>query len=156
MVYYDHTTKIRFNIIFKLLVQIRSIITESRHGNVFGEIKGGELALEGFLIEIPQPLDSPEMDSLYWDNKCGIRQDLTTYSIPFAELRQNHSFENRFRNIYGILVQRYQDFQGSSGHQVFRRVGLGSFIQYPHQGDVWAQLYDLSHPELYGQALTIV
>ena len=109
MVYYDHTTKIRFNTIFKLLVQIRSISMESRHGNVFGEIKGGELALKGFLIEMPQPLDSPEMDSLYWDNKCGIRQDLTTYLttyfIPFA-LRQNHSFENRFRNIYGILVQR--------------------------------------------------
>ncbi|KAI0458969.1 heterokaryon incompatibility protein-domain-containing protein [Xylaria acuta] len=160
-VYYEPSSRSVSRIISQTLVQIRSISTEPRRGDAYGEIKGAELALKAFLIELPNPLqqrEGPKMGHL--DNRHSIRQDLMIHFVPFAEVRWSQSMLEHSRDFAGIFVQRCHEFESQDRPQIFRRVGYGMFIERLHRDlldkNSWATLCGLSQPELYGQYLIIV
>ncbi|KAI0204043.1 hypothetical protein F4808DRAFT_367041 [Astrocystis sublimbata] len=156
---YNAATKDVFSHISNLLIHIRSISTEPKYGDIFGEVKAGELALTGFVIELQQlrqPNPHAIGGNLAWDNRHHTKE-ATTYFIPFGEIQWNEWRDNGDGRVFaGILVQRYPDFPNSDGRQIFQRVGRGEFREGWGRGDIWIQLCGLSHLELHEQDLIIV
>jgi hypothetical protein len=143
------------------LVQIRSINTEPRRGNAYGEIKSGELVLKAFLIELSYPNQLKEvLGKNYLDNRHSIRQDLMIYFVPFAESRWDGPLHEHCRNFAGILVQRYHKSESVDTPLTFQRVGYQFFQELYDRAHIdsnlWEELCGLSRPELRGQDLVIV
>lgn len=147
--------------ISQTLVQIRSVNTVPRHGNVYGEIQGGELALKAFLLELP---NSNQMQRGvivgHMDNRHAIGQDSMIYFIPFAEVEESQSSPEHCRTFAGVFVQQYSKLDCLDKPLSFRRVGYGEFSGRLHRdfldSNSWAELCGLSQPNFYGQDLVII
>ncbi|KAI0193788.1 heterokaryon incompatibility protein-domain-containing protein [Xylaria flabelliformis] len=160
-VYYEPTSRSVSRIITQKLVQIQSISTEPRRGDAYGEIKGGELVLKAFLIELPDPLQQREVPRMcHLDNRHSIRQDVMIYFVPLVEVRWSQTMLEHSRDFAGIFVQRCHELDNSDRPQTFQRVGYGMFIERLHRDlldqNSWAMLCGLAQPELHGQNLTLI
>ncbi|KAI0865360.1 heterokaryon incompatibility protein-domain-containing protein [Xylaria cubensis] len=160
-VYYEPTSRGVSRIITQKLVQIQSISTEPRRGDAYGEIKGGELALKAFLLELPDPLQQREVPRMcHLDNRHSIRQGVMIYFVPLVEVRWSQSLLEHSRDFAGLFVQRCHELDNSDRPQAFQRVGYGMFIERLHRDlldqNSWAMLCGLEQPELHGQNLTLV
>ncbi|TRX94715.1 hypothetical protein FHL15_004487 [Xylaria flabelliformis] len=161
-VYYEPTSRSISRIITQKLVEIQSISTEPRRGDAYGEIKGGELALKAFLIELSDPLQPREVPRMcHLDNRHSIRQDVMIYFVPLVEVWWSQSMLiEHSRDFAGIFVQRCHELDNSDRPQTFQRVGYGMFVERLHRDllyqNSWAKLCGLTQPELHGQSLTLI